>query len=77
MQGRSTADRCDNSSRKGLYMRGFKEDVDTHECCGTCAKHKRQVQEHETVWVCDNLGSPFYGDVTQWNDECVVWEARI
>ena len=55
-------------------MRTFKDDTDKKECCGTCSHHLKE--QGESVWQCNNIGSIYYLEETQWNDFCTEWESR-
>lgn len=55
-------------------MRGFTED-EKDECCGTCEWHK-YVRRFNAGWLCDNVGSMYYHENTDYSDSCEQWEDR-
>ena len=53
-------------------MRGFSEDKDIKQVCGTCLWHTKDRKSDD--WVCANMGSIYHKEVTDYGDYCTEWE---
>lgn len=49
--------------------------MDCKKCCGTCKHHAFNGEKPED-WFCDNTGSDFYSEWTDYGDSCSGWEAH-
>lgn len=48
----------------------------TERCCGTCRWHMHDDGGTQDEWVCDNIESSCYADLTEYSDTCLDWEVR-